>query len=171
MDEVREMESLQQKLLRVRPPRVKITYDVETGGAIEKKELPFVVAVLSDLSAKPAEPLPKLKDRKFVEVDRDNLNDVMAAAAPRVAFQVSNTLAGDGSALNVELTFRDMEAFEPVSVIKQVAPLNKLFEARQRLLDLLTSLDGNDDLDGLLDDVITSTEQQKLLKQELGAKG
>lgn len=165
------MESLQQKLLRVRPPRVKITYDVETGGAIEKKELPFVVAVLSDLSAKSAEPLPKLKDRKFVEVDRDNLNDVMAAAAPRVAFQVANTLAGDGSMMNVELTFRDMEAFEPVNVIKQVAPLRKLFEARQRLLDLLTSLDGNDDLDGLLDDVITNTEQQKQLKQELGTKG
>jgi len=165
------MESLQQKLLRVRPPRVKITYDVETGGAIEKKELPFVVAVLSDLSAKPAEPLPKLKDRKFVEVDRDNLNDVMAAAAPRVAFQAANTLAGDGSSINVELTFNDMDAFEPVNVIKQVAPLRKLFEARQRLLDLLTSLDGNDDLDGLLEGVLTNTEQQKQLKQELGAKG
>lgn len=161
------MESLQQKLLRVRPPRVKITYDVETGGAIEKKELPFVVAVLSNLSGKPAAPLPKLKDRKFVEIDRDNFNDVLAGATPRVAFQVANTLAGDGSKMNVELTFREMGDFEPVAVLKQVEPLRKLFEARQRLLDLLTSLDGNDDLDALLEGVVTSTEKQKQLKQEL----
>lgn len=161
------MESLQQKLLRVRPPRVKITYDVETGGAIEKKELPFVVAVLSNLSGKPATALPKLKDRKFVEIDRDNFNDVLAGSAPRVAFQVANTLAGDGSKMNVELNFREMGDFEPVEVIKQVEPLRKLFEARQRLVDLLTSLDGNDDLDALLEDVVTNTEKQKQLKQEL----
>lgn len=161
------MESLQQKLLRVRPPRVKITYDVETGGAIEKKELPFNVAILSNLSGKPAEALPKLKDRKFVEIDRDNFNDVLAGSAPRVAFQVTNTLAGDGSKVNVELNFREMGDFEPVAVIKQVEPLRKLFEARQRLLDLLTSLDGNDSLDALLEDVVTSTEKQKQLKQEL----
>lgn len=161
------MESVQQKLLRVRPPRVKITYDVETGGAIEKKELPFGVAILSNLSGKPAEALPKLKDRKFVEIDRDNFNDVLAGSAPRVAFQVANTLAGDGSKVNVELNFREMGDFEPVAVIKQVEPLRKLFEARQRLLDLLTSLDGNDSLDALLEDVVTSTEKQKQLKQEL----
>lgn len=161
------MESLQKKLLRVRPPRVKITYDVETGGAVEKKELPFVAAILSDLSGKPAEALPKLKDRKFVEIDRDNFNDVLAGAAPRVAFQVPNTLAGDGSSLNVELKFREMGDFEPVAVINQVEPLRKLFEARQRLLDLLTSLDGNDSLDALLEDVVSSTEKQKQLKQEL----
>jgi type VI secretion system protein ImpB len=163
------MESLQQKLLRVRPPRVKITYDVETGGAIEKKELPFVVGILSDLSAKPSTPLPKLKERKFVEIDRDNFGEVLAGATPRLAFQVNNTLAGDGSKLNVELKFNELADFEPLSVVKQVTPLAKLLDARQRLLDLLTSLDGNDDLDGLLEEVAGNTDQQKQLKQELGA--
>lgn len=163
------MESLQQKLLRVRPPRVKITYDVETGGAIEKKELPFVVAILSDLSGKPAEALPKLKDRKFVEIDRDNLDDVLLGAKPRLAFQVPNTLAGDESKVNVELKFGGMEDFSPVNVLKQVEPLRKLYEARQRLFDLLTNLDGNDELDALLEEVASNTEKQKQLKDELGS--
>jgi type VI secretion system protein ImpB len=163
------MESVQQKLLRVRPPRVKITYDVETGGAIEKKELPFVVAILSDLSGKPEEALPKLKDRKFVEIDRDNLDDVLTGAKPRLAFQVPNTLAGDDSKLNVELKFSSMEDFGPVNVLKQVEPLRKLFEARQRLVDLLTNLDGNDTLDALLEEVATNTDKQKQLKDELGS--
>ena len=163
------MESLQQKLLRVRPPRVKITYDVETGGAIEKKELPFVVAILSDLSGKPEEALPKLKDRKFVEIDRDNLDDVLTGAKPRLAFQVPNTLAGDDSKMNVELKFSSMEDFSPVNVLKQVEPLRKLYDARQRLVDLLTNLDGNDTLDALLEEVATNTDKQKQLKDELGS--
>ncbi len=161
------MESLQHKLLRVRPPRVKITYDVETGGAIEKKELPFLVGVMADLSGKPEEPLPKVKDRKFVEIDRDNFDEVLEGAAPRLAYQVPNTLAGDDSSLNVELKFTSLEDFEPVAVIKQVEPLRKLFEARQRLSDLLTKLDGNDELDGLLEEVASNTDNQKKLKDEL----
>lgn len=162
-------ESTQKKLDRVRPPRVQITYDVEIGNAIEMKELPFVVGILADLSGKPEKPLPKMKERKFVEVDRDNFNDVMVAAAPRLAFQVPNTLQNDGSKLNVLLNFRELDDFDPVNVIKQVGPLAKLFEARQRLTDLLTKLDGNDDLDGLLSSVIGSTDQQAALKAELGS--
>jgi type VI secretion system protein ImpB len=156
-------ESTQHKLSRVRPPRVQISYDVETGGAMEKKELPLVVGILADLSGKPEQALPVLKQRKFVEIDRDNFNDVLAAAAPRIAFQVDSRLAED-SKLNVELKFRDIEDFEPVNVLKQVEPLKKLFEARQRLADLITKLDGNDDLDRLLQEVVISTENLQELK-------
>lgn len=162
-------ESTQHKLDRVRPPRVQITYDVETGGAIEMKELPFLVGIMSDLSGKRETPLPKMKERKFVEIDRDNFNDVLASAAPRLAFQVPNVLQNDGSKLNILLNFREMDDFEPVQLIKQIRPLAKLYEARQRLSDLLTKLDGNDDLDALLTDVIDNTEKQAELKAQLGA--
>lgn len=156
-------ESTQHKLSRVRPPRVQITYDVEIGDAVEKKELPLVVGILADLSGKPTEPLPQLKQRKLVEIDRDNFNDVLAAAAPRIAFQVENRLAED-SKMNVELKFNDIEDFEPVNVLQQVEPLRKLFEARQRLADLITKLDGNDDLDRLLQEVVINTEGLQQLK-------
>lgn len=163
-------ESTQKKLDRVRPPRVQITYDVEIGDAIEVKELPFVVGVMADLSAKRSEPMPKLKDRKFVEIDRDNFNDVLSGCAPRVAFQVPNRLKDDDSKMNIELTFAEMDDFEPISVIKQVKPLAKLYEARQRLNDLLGKLDGNDELDSLLADIIGNTEQQDELKSLVAAK-
>jgi type VI secretion system protein ImpB len=159
-------ESTQKKLDRVRPPRVQITYDVETGGALEKRELPFLVGVMADLSGMPAEPLPKMKERKFVEIDRDNFNTVLSAAKPRVAFQVTNTLAKDDSKLNVLLEFNDMDEFEPLGLIRKIAPLSKLYDARQRLTDLLAKLDGNDELDGLLNDVIANTDQQAELKSE-----
>lgn len=157
-------ESTQHKLDRIRPPRVQITYDVEIGDAIEMKELPFVGGILADLSGQPAEPLPKLKDRKFVEIDRDNFNEVMAACKPRLAFQVDNKLADDDTRFNIELNFRNMDDFDPVNVLKQVEPLRKLYEARQRLSDLLTKLDGNDELDQLLQDVVASTESLQELK-------
>jgi len=161
-------ESTQHILDRVRPPRVQITYDVEIGNAIEKKELPFIVGILADLSGKPAEPLAPVKERKFVEIDRDNLNDVLAALAPRLAFRVPNKLVKESTdQLNVELTFKSMEDFNPVQLIKQIEPLRKLFEGRQRLRDLLTKLDGNDDLDALLKDVIQNTESQAALKKDL----
>ena len=160
-------ESIQKKLGRVRPPRVQITYDVETGGAIEMKELPFVLGIMADLSGQPEQPLPKMKDRKFVEIDRDNFNDVMNGCAPRLAFQVPNALQNDGSKLNVLLGFKEIDDFEPVAVIKQIKPLADLFEARQRLSDLLTKLDGNDELDALLGDVIASTEKQEELRAQL----
>ena len=156
-------ESTQHKLSRVRPPRVQISYDVEVGDAIQKKELPLVVGIMADLSGKPEQPLPQLKQRKFVEIDRDNFNDVLSASAPRIAFQVDSKLAED-SKMNVELKFRDIEDFEPLNIVKQVEPLRKLFEARQRLADLITKLDGNDDLDRLLQEVVISTENLQQLK-------
>jgi type VI secretion system protein ImpB len=154
-------ESTQHKLDRVRPPRVQITYDVETGDAIVKKELPYVVGILADLSGKPADALPQVKARKFVEIDRDNFNDVLTAAKPRVAFQVDNKLTADDSKFNVELKFSSLEDFEPVALVNQVDPLRKLLEARQRLTDLLAKLDGNDDLDRLLQEVVANTEGLK----------
>lgn len=162
-------ESTQHKLSRVRPPRVQITYDVETGGAIVMKELPLVVGILADLSGKPEEPLPFLKQRKFVEIDRDNFNEVLSACQPRLAFQVDNKLEeeeeGNGSKLNVELKFRHMDDFLPANLVGQVEALAKLFEARTRLNDLLAKLDGNDDLDALLLEVAENTEQQEELKK------
>ncbi len=157
-------ESTQHKLDRVRPPRVQITYDVEIGDAIEKKELPLVVGILADLSGKPEVPLPKLGERRFVEIDRDNFNQVLASVAPRAAIQVDNTLSNDGSKLNVALQFDHIDAFDPVNIVKQVTPLRRLFEARQRLRDLLTKLDGNDDLDKLLQEVVANTEGLQEIK-------
>ena len=158
-------ESTQQKLSRVRPPRVQITYDVETGGAQEKKELPFVVGIMSDLSGKPETALPRLKDRKFVEIDRDNFNDVLAATSPRLAFRVENELVEEeGSQLSVELKFNHIDDFSPINVVKQVKPLNELFKARQRLNDLIGKLDGNDQLDGLLQEVLENTDSLNELK-------
>ena len=162
-------ESTQHKLDRVRPPRVQITYDVEIGNAIQKKELPLVVGIMADLSGKPEKALPKIKDRKFVEIDRDNFNDVMASIGPRLAFQVENALQGDGSKLNVELKFKHIDQFDPVAVLGQIGPLKKLYDARQKLSDLLTKLDGNDELDALLQNVITDTANQKQIKDALGA--
>ncbi|NWA03587.1 type VI secretion system contractile sheath small subunit [Pseudomonas gingeri] len=157
-------ESTQHKLDRIRPPRVQITYDVETGGAIEKKELPLVVGILADLSGKPVNPPAKLSERRFVEIDRDNFNEVLTSIAPRSVLQVRNTLANDDSKLNIELKFSHIDDFDPVKVVEQVTPLRRLFEARQRLRDLLTKLDGNDDLDKLLRDVIANTEGLQEIK-------
>ena len=129
-------ESTQHKLDRVRAPRVQLTYDVEVGDAIEKKELPFVAGVVGNFSGQPAEPLGKLKDRKFVNVDKDNYDDVLKGMKPRVQMQVENKLAGDDSKLGVELTFRSLEDFSPERVVNQIDPLRKLLEARQKLADL-----------------------------------
>jgi type VI secretion system protein ImpB len=159
-------ESTQKKLSRIRPPRVQITYDVEIGDAIQMKELPFVVGILSDLSGAPAEALPKVKDRKFVEIDRDNFNDVLASIAPRVAFRVDNKLSDDDSKLSVELRFQNYDDFNPAEVVKQIEPLRKLFDARQRLMDLLAKLDGNDKLDALLREIAENPESQKSLKDQ-----
>ncbi len=164
-------ESTQHKLSRVRPPRVQITYDVEIGNAIEKKELPLVVGILSDLSGKPEAPLPKLSERRFVEIDRDNFNEVLTSIAPRVALQVDNAIAEDGSKLNVELKFANFDDFDPVNIVKQVTPLRRLYEARQRLRDLLTKLDGNDELDQLLQEVVANTDGLKEIKGSRPADG
>lgn len=160
-------ESTQHKLKRVRPPRVNITYDVEIGGAIETKELPFVVGVMGDFSGKPDQPLPRVKDRKFIEIDRDNFDQVLAGQKPRLAMRVDNKLTNDDSKMAVELRFNSMQDFEPDSVVQQVPPLKKLVEARQKLNDLLSKMDGNDKLEEMLQDIITSSESQKELSSTL----
>jgi len=157
-------ESTQHKLDRVRPPRVQITYDVETGGAIQKKELPLVVGILADLSGQQEQPGPRLKDKKFIDIDRDNFNQVLASIAPRLALSVDNKLAADGGKTNVELHFKDMDDFEPLAIVKQVESLRKLLDARQKLSDLLAKLDGNDALDSLLVGAGADPEKIKQLK-------
>lgn len=161
-------ESLQHKIDRVRAPRVHITYDVEIGGASENKEIPFVVGVLADLSGKPDEPLPRMKERKFVEIDRDNFNKVLAAMKPRVAFRVDNKLSDDDSKLAVDLRFSSLDDFTPEQVVQQIDPLRKLVETRRRLSDLLNKLDGNDRLDELLQEAISSTEGLQRLGAQAG---
>jgi type VI secretion system protein ImpB len=161
-------ESTQHKLDRVRPPRVHITYDVEIGGAIELKELPFVVGVLGDFTGKPDQPLPRMKERKFVEIDRDNFNQVLAGMKPRLAYRVDNKLTDDGSKMGVELRFNSIEDFEPDQLVNQVEPLRRLVEARKKLSDLLSKMDGNDKLEELLQEIISNTGQQKQLSDQLG---
>ena len=161
-------ESLQHKLDRVRPPRVHITYDVEIGGAIELKELPFVVGVLGDFSGKPEQPLPKLKDRKLIEIDRDNFNQVLSGMKPRLAFNVDNKLTDDESKFGVDIRFNSIEDFEPDNLVKQIPPLAKLVDARRRLSDLLSKMDGNDRLGELLSDVVQNSGQQEQLGKALG---
>lgn len=160
-------ESTQHKLDRVRAPRVQITYDVEVGGAIEQKELPFVMGVLGDYSGNPAEALPKLKDRKFVNIDRDNFNDVLKGCKPRLTYRVDNTLSKDGSQLPVELSFRNMGDFEPAQVARQIDPLRKLMEIRNKLSDLKNKMYGNDKLGELLGEILQDTEKLQALGKEV----
>jgi len=162
-------ESLQHTLDRVRSPRVQITYDVEIGDAIQMKEIPFVVGVLADLSGKPDKPLPKLKDRKFVEIDRDNFNKVLEGMNPRLAYKVDNKLTDDDSKIAVELRFKSMEDFHPENVAQQITPVRKLVDARTKLTNLLGKLDGNDKLDELLQEVISSSDTLQKLGEETGA--
>jgi len=153
-------DSTQDKLKRVRPPRVHITYDVETGDAIEQKEIPFVVGVLSDLSGHPENPLPPLKERKYVEVDRDNIDEVLEGVAPRLSFKVDNRFEPDNdSRIGVSLNFKSLDDFHPERVAQQVEPIRKLVEARKKLYNLMAKLDGNDKLEELLQDVLASTEK------------
>ncbi len=161
-------ESTQRKLSRVRPPRVHITYDVEIGDAIEQKDIPFVIGVLGDFSGQPAAQLPRLRDRKLIEIDRDNFDQVLAGMKPRLAYRVENTLAGDGSKINVELRFDSLADFEPDRVVQQIEPLRKLIEARRKLSDLLSKMDGNDRLEELLQEIIQNTGQQRQLSNALG---
>jgi len=155
-------ESLQKKVGRVRPPRVQITYDVQVGDAIEKRDLPFVVGVLADLSGMPEKALPPIAKRKFVAIDRDNVNDVMKKIGPRLAFKVDNRLTEDDTKLNVELRFESMDDFQPAKVAQQITPLRKLLELRNSLANLRSSLIGNEKLENLLQEVI---QNQELLRQ------
>ena len=161
-------ESLQHKLDRVRRPRVQITYDVETNGAMQKIELPFVVGVLADLSGQPKEALKPLKDRKFVPIDRDNFNDVLKKAAPRLAMKVPNRLTDEAGSLPVELNFSHIDDFEPTKVAQQVGPLRELLEMRLRMTQLLSKMEGNDKLEQLLAEVMSNTEKATELAKQMG---
>ncbi|MFT4256664.1 MAG: type VI secretion system contractile sheath small subunit [Pseudoxanthomonas sp.] len=156
-------DSVQKKLQKVRPPRVQLTYDVEKGDAIEQKEIPFVVGVLGDLSGQPEQPLPRLKDRKFVNIDLDNFDEVLESAAPRAVFRVPNKISDEGGEFAVELKFKSIDDFRPESIVEQVEPLRKLLEARSKLADLRNKLAGNEKLEDLLTDVLNNTEQLKQL--------
>jgi type VI secretion system protein ImpB len=161
-------ESIQKKIARVRPPRVHITYDVETGGAIEKKEIPFVAGVLADLAGQTDKPQPPIKDRKFIEIDRDNFDNVMTRMSPRVAFKVDNRLANDDTQLLVDLRFSNMGDFEPQNIARQVEPLRRLLELRRKLANLRSSLYGNDKLERLLQDVVHNAQSLNRLRQDVG---
>jgi type VI secretion system protein ImpB len=156
-------DSLQKWVGRNRPPRVQITYDVEIGDAVEKRELPLVVGVMADLMGKPASAPPKMKDRRFVEIDRDNFDEIMAKIGPRLDMSVPDTMKGEGN-LKIELNFKQFADFHPEAVVQQVPRLQKLLEARLELRDLLAKLDGNDDLGGLLASAVGNTEGLKQLR-------
>jgi type VI secretion system protein ImpB len=161
-------ESLQKKVGRVRPPRVHITYDVEIGDAIQKRDLPFVVGVLADLSGMPEKPLPPVSKRKFVQIDRDNVNDVMKKIAPRLAFKVPNRLSEDDTKLNVELRFESMDDFQPARIAQQVTPLRKLLEKRNSLANIRSSM--NEDLEKLLQEMIQNEEMLQQAASEAGIR-
>jgi len=161
-------ESIQKKISRVRPPRVHITYDVETGGAIEKRELPFVLGVLGDLAGLPDKPQPELKNRRFTEIDPDNFDRVLERVEPRLAFKVDNKLTDDDTKLSVELRFKKLEDFEPQNVVNQVEPLRKLLEERNRLANLRSSLYGNEKLEKFVEEILSNTDALSRLRTEMG---
>ena len=166
-------QSTQHKLDRVRPPRVQITYDVEVGGAIEMKELPFVMGVLGDFTGQPTEPLARVKDRKFVEVNPDNFDSVLANMKPHLAFSVENKLSEDPDApkLRVDLNFKSMDDFSPENVARQVGPLRELLELRDRLSDLRGSMQGNDKLEEVLRETVSDKGKLDKLRGEMGMGG
>ncbi len=166
-------QSTQHKLDRVRPPRVHVTYDVEVGDAIELKELPFVMGVLGDFTGQPTEPLPRLRDRKFVEVNPDNFDSVLEGMKPHLSFSVENKLSEDSNApqLKVDLHFKSMDDFEPENVARQVKPLKELLDLRTKLSDLRGSLQGNDKLEELLLDAVGDKSKLDKLKKEMGDGG
>lgn len=161
-------DSIHDKLKRVRKPRVHITYDIETNGALQSKELPFVMGVMGDYSGDNAENKKALKDRKFSQVDRDNFNEVMNNISPSVDLKVENTLQADGSEIPVNLDFKSMDDFEPQNIVNKVDPLKKLMETRNKLRDLLTKADRSEELENILEEVLSSTDALASLQGELG---
>jgi type VI secretion system protein ImpB len=163
-------ESVQKKLTRVRPPRVQISYDVQVGDAIEIKELPFVLGVMGDFTGQPIEPLPRLKDRRFVDVNPDNFDSVLESMRPHLAFSVENKLSEDANAgdLKVDLNFRSLDDFEPEQVARQIRPLRELLDLRGKLSDLRGTLQTNENLDRVLMDAVSNTEKLDKLRSEIG---
>jgi type VI secretion system protein ImpB len=159
------MGSSQKFIARNRAPRVQIEYDVELYGAEKKVQLPFVMGVMSDLSGKPEEALPPVADRKFLEIDVDNFDARMKSMKPRVAFQVENTLTGEGM-LPVDITFDSMDDFSPAAVARKVEGLNKLLEARTQLSNLITYMDGKTGADELISKVLADPALLKTIASE-----
>ncbi len=160
--------SIHEKLNRVRKPRVHITYDVETDGAQIARELPFVMGVMGDFSGDPTQPLKPLSERKFIQIDRDNFNDVMARMAPGLKLKVDNTLADDGTQMAVDLKFNSIEDFDPDRVVEQVPALKSLLETRNKLRDLMSKADRSEELESLLEQVLQNETELKSLSGELG---
>ncbi|MFG6447101.1 type VI secretion system contractile sheath small subunit [Roseateles sp. BYS180W] len=165
-------DSVQKRLQKVRPPRVQLSYDVEIGNGVEQREIPFVTGVIGDFTGKadPNKPQPKLRDRKFVNIDLDSFDDVMAGMSPKAGFRVVNKLSGDGE-LGVNLEFNAIDDFRPEAVMQQVEPLRKLLEARTKLSDLRNKLAGNEKLEDLLGDVLSNTEKLQQLSHETAKEG
>jgi len=163
-------ESIHDKLKRVRKPRVHITYEVETNGALDKKEIPFVMGVMGDYSGDNTETKKQLKDRKFSQIDRDNFNEVMSNVSPKLSLKVDNTLADNGTEMAVSLDFKSMEDFEPHKVVEQIEPLKKLLDTRNKLRDLLTKADRSDALESVLEKILNDTEAMSALSKELGVE-
>ncbi|XPF94931.1 type VI secretion system contractile sheath small subunit [Colwellia sp. RE-S-Sl-9] len=159
------------KLKRVRKPRVHITYDVETEGAVVKKELPFVIGITGDFSGHNKANLKPLKDRRFVQIDRDNFDDVLNRMNPKLDIAVENTLSNDDTELKVGLNFNSLSDFEPAAIVNQVEPLKKLMETRNKLRDLMTKVDRSEDLENILEDVLSNTASLDKLAGELDIKG
>ena len=164
-------EGTQKKLERVRPPRVNISYDVETGGAMESRQLPFLMGVLADLSGSPAEALPRLKDRKFVEISPENFDTVLKNMKPRVAFAVDNKLQEGGGKIGLDMTFESMDDFSPEAVARKIAPVSELLDLRTKLADLRGSLQGNDKLEEILQSTLNDADAMKKLQSEIGGSG
>lgn len=164
------MASAQHKLDQIRRPRVQITYDVEIGGALQAYELPFVMGILADLAGTPSTPLPPLKERKFIDIDRDNINDVMASLNAQLPLRVPNVLGGNAPDFNLLLSFRSMDDFNPVNIVGQVPALAELYTKRVNLTDMLSKLDGNDALDAELRNIVDNPDVLAQLQKELGSK-
>ncbi|EMK3315137.1 type VI secretion system contractile sheath small subunit [Vibrio vulnificus] len=161
------MTSIHSKLSRVRKPRVHITYDVETEGTSLKKELPFVVGVMGDFAGQNTEALKPLKDRRFIQIDRDNFDDVLKKMSPSVEFKVKNTMEDDGTEFAVNLQFQSMKDFEPASIVRQVDPLRQLMDTRNKLRDLMTKVDRSEELENVLEAVLNNTDNLSKLADEL----
>ncbi|MFP7674516.1 type VI secretion system contractile sheath small subunit [Marivita sp. S0852] len=163
------MPSVHDKLDKVRKPRVHIKYEVETEGAMVEKELPFVIGVLGDFSGDPTADLPSFGERKFVQVDRDNFDQVMARMTPGLNLRVENTLADDGSTMPVNLEFKSMSDFDPAQVVDQIPALKSLLESRNQLRDLLTKADRSEELEALLEEILQDNDAVRRMVEELQA--
>lgn len=161
------MKSVHDKLAKIRKPRVHITYDVENNGQTEKKEIPFVVGVMGDFSGNPTKELKAFKDRKFIQIDADNFNEVMNKMSPGLNLKVKNTLAGDDSSMAINLTFNSIEDFSPDNIAKQVEPIRNLIEIRTKLKDLLSKADRSENLDAILETILKDDEQLQKFSKEL----